>query len=597
MSYSTPFNRSRSAQSKTKSSKFITYYQVLGISSNSNQKDIEKAYKKQALKLHPDRNQAEDKEESTDQFQKLSEAYEILRDPTKRKKYDQRVLNSIALDLDLRFNQNSKPKNFENGFNRDQGSKLSQPSRKEPTFETPSARPSSASASTSARPGRTSFNYPDVKYFTANLRPTPPQTRSFPPPPPTTASDSTNPKERPIKQFGIDVSIPKSSARTSSTGFVKSPKNFMKPSGNQVPTYYFNSSSKTTNQFGIRRESTTSSSSSVDKNPTTGLDRGEIPLYGDERVRPRRTHHQPNSHHSEQNNDLRQSQSERLRTSGFGNRGKEDLLDEYVVFNSVWGGEDLESLSFDDIQTGVRKPTSSKSPVQTTDQDLSNRYSSPAPVRSFSLDFQGGNSGNDEHHRGISHANNLRNSVAQMGTRSKASASVGRLQSEDVKNLSRPKPKLEVLVEPSKYPSTRGSSNTPSMRSSTNSGFGKNDQLYNSPTTYIGSPQSSSKSSQNFNSRVSNLIRNEELMGKMTNPDGNYRMRSKSTSQADDRPSSLPQKSFKSYQKEYIIRICHEQDGSSKVHQELRSRVVGVDGSVINRYRRRRTGVSYVSTL
>ncbi len=62
------------------------YYQILGVSKDAGQDDIKKAYRKQAIKYHPDKNQGN--KEAEERFKEVSEAYEVLRDPEKRKKYD-----------------------------------------------------------------------------------------------------------------------------------------------------------------------------------------------------------------------------------------------------------------------------------------------------------------------------------------------------------------------------------------------------------------------------------------------------------------------------------------------------------------------------
>jgi molecular chaperone DnaJ len=63
------------------------YYQLLGISRDADADDIKKAYRKLALKYHPDRNQGGSKE-TEDRFKEATEAYEVLRDAEKRAVYD-----------------------------------------------------------------------------------------------------------------------------------------------------------------------------------------------------------------------------------------------------------------------------------------------------------------------------------------------------------------------------------------------------------------------------------------------------------------------------------------------------------------------------
>jgi molecular chaperone DnaJ len=63
------------------------YYQLLGVSKGASSDEIKKAYRKLALKYHPDRNQ--DSKENDDRFKQVTEAYEVLRDSEKRSIYDQ----------------------------------------------------------------------------------------------------------------------------------------------------------------------------------------------------------------------------------------------------------------------------------------------------------------------------------------------------------------------------------------------------------------------------------------------------------------------------------------------------------------------------
>mmetsp|Transcript_56212 Transcript_56212/g.133957 ORF Transcript_56212/g.133957 Transcript_56212/m.133957 type:complete len:356 (+) Transcript_56212:110-1177(+) len=64
------------------------YYKVLGVERNASENDISKAYKKLALKYHPDKN-PDNKAEAEETFKKVTEAYEVLHDKDKRKTYDQ----------------------------------------------------------------------------------------------------------------------------------------------------------------------------------------------------------------------------------------------------------------------------------------------------------------------------------------------------------------------------------------------------------------------------------------------------------------------------------------------------------------------------
>ncbi|MGA6924845.1 MAG: molecular chaperone DnaJ [Desulfosarcina sp.] len=63
------------------------YYEVLGVDRNATDPDLKKAYRKLALKFHPDRNPGDQAAE--EQFKEAAEAYEVLRDAQKRQIYDQ----------------------------------------------------------------------------------------------------------------------------------------------------------------------------------------------------------------------------------------------------------------------------------------------------------------------------------------------------------------------------------------------------------------------------------------------------------------------------------------------------------------------------
>ncbi len=66
---------------------FIDYYKILGVDKSIPQKDVKKAYQKRAKQFHPDLHPDDPKAKA--KFQALNEAYEVINDPEKRKKYDQ----------------------------------------------------------------------------------------------------------------------------------------------------------------------------------------------------------------------------------------------------------------------------------------------------------------------------------------------------------------------------------------------------------------------------------------------------------------------------------------------------------------------------
>ncbi len=84
---------------------FIDYYQVLGIPSNSSPEEIKTAYRHMSMKWHPDKNQGHD---TTGLMQDINEAYSILSNPEKRKRYDREYIRFIQERSVMSMTKNSE---------------------------------------------------------------------------------------------------------------------------------------------------------------------------------------------------------------------------------------------------------------------------------------------------------------------------------------------------------------------------------------------------------------------------------------------------------------------------------------------------------
>jgi len=66
----------------------IDYYQILGVSRDATADEIKKAYRKLAMKYHPDKAKG-DKKQAEEKFKQISEAYAVLSNPEKKKEFDE----------------------------------------------------------------------------------------------------------------------------------------------------------------------------------------------------------------------------------------------------------------------------------------------------------------------------------------------------------------------------------------------------------------------------------------------------------------------------------------------------------------------------
>ena len=82
------------------------YYEVLGVNRDAAEEDLKKAYRRLAMKWHPDRNPENPRAE--EHFKEAKEAYEVLCDAQKRSAYDRHARQNSAADISRFFGPSSR---------------------------------------------------------------------------------------------------------------------------------------------------------------------------------------------------------------------------------------------------------------------------------------------------------------------------------------------------------------------------------------------------------------------------------------------------------------------------------------------------------
>ncbi len=116
------------------------YYEILGVPKNASDEDIKKAYRKLAMKHHPDRNQGDASKDAEEKFKEAKEAYEMLSDDEKRAAYDQ--YGHAGVDPNMRGGPGAEGfGGFAEGLRRHLRRRLRRPARRRPAARRPPGLP------------------------------------------------------------------------------------------------------------------------------------------------------------------------------------------------------------------------------------------------------------------------------------------------------------------------------------------------------------------------------------------------------------------------------------------------------------------------